>query len=510
MKFFPRNALIVLALVLVWRVLLLVLTAQPIPANDAFGYDGGVVNYLHGGGYCNPSFALIFPISGKELYATYPPLYQVVLLAWMKLFGTSVISAMALHLSLFAVSSLLVLAIIRKFFPAAPGLALAGLLFFGFTFGDRPESLAYVFGLGSLWLGSRQLTEPGFHPGLAAGLMLALWLTLYTSVIVGGYFFGVGFLACLVACGWRRNWFWFAPYVGAAGLFIVVTLGIAKWEPLWWAGFMESARQQSVVSTGLHAPHGADVMKMIRTTPVFLVALGVVPLVLARRKELPESAWLALCAGILVAGWGMLAAALMLLASSYVNYAAFTQILLSAGLLALVDQYAPGRGRCLRAALLACAVLVSVRALGLTTWGAVCAWKNSYANTQAVLRTELQPYLTSGQPVLLSSAYLYEAAGWGLKNPVHSDWYFDHAHWTNNAQVAALKQLRPPKLVLTQFDYYRAFVTPLEQLRQHPEWVTVRVRDFTGVRVPDASPSLQRVVQHISWAPVIVDLDWKF
>lgn len=509
MKFSPRNVFVVFGWVLVWRVLLLVFTAQPIPANDAFGYDGAVVNWLHGGGYRNPAYALVFPISGKQLYSMYPPLYQVVLLGWMKLFGTSVISAMALHLFLFAVAGGIVLGIVRKFFPAVSGLALAALLFFGFTFVDRPESLAYVSGLGALWLTARQIGEPGFRPGMAAGLMLLLWLTLYTSVIVGAYFFGTGFLACAAACGWRRAWHWFVPFAGAAIGFVLVTAAIARLEPLWWAGFMESARQQSVMSTGFHVPHGADVIKMLRTTPVFVVALAVMPLALVRRKELPESPWVALCAGIFVMGWGLIAICLLLLPTNYIMYAMFTQILLAAGLLAWVEQYLPGRGGGLRLALAGCALLVSVRAAGMSTWGVACAWKNGYGHTQAVLREELRPFATSGQPVLVSSAYLYQAVDLGVKNPVHCDWYFDHTTWTNGAQVAALERLRPPKLVLTQFDYYRGFVEPLEQLRQHPETVEIRVRDQAAVRVPDASPSLQRVVQHISWAPVMVDLNWK-
>ena len=49
----------------------------------------------------------------------------------------------------------------------------------------------------------------------------------------------------------------------------------------------------------------------------------------------------------------------------------------------------------------------------------------------------------------------------------------------------------------------------LNQLRQHPDLVSVRVRDLSAMRTPDSIPSLQRVIQHVSWAPVIVDLDWK-
>jgi hypothetical protein len=489
--------------------------------------------------------ALVFPISGRETYSTYPPLYQGVLLLWMKMFGTNVISAMALHLALFAFSGFLVLAIIKMFFPPAAGQGLALLFLFGLTFDDRPEGLAFVFGLASLWLVMRQISADRFRIGTAIALVLALLLGLYTSVIVGAYFFGVGFLACvfsMLAAGSSRREkaltefrapqsalriqiepphvgcyrvIWFAPFVAAAVLFGVITLGIAKMEPRWWAGFMESARQQSVMTVVVHAPSGQGILKLLRTVPVFLVGLAVLPLVAARRKAIfaCDSPWLALAAGIFAMGWVLLGLSLMLLAPNYVTYAIFTQVILAAALVALAEKYFVKGRRWLRAVLLGCVLLVSVRALGMTTWGAVCAWENSCQRTQQVLQTELQPFLTSDEPVLVSSAYLYQAADMGVKNPVHSDWYFDHANWTNNVQMAALSRLRPPKLVLTQFDYYRGFASKdnpvLDQLRQHPEMVEIRVRNLAAVPVPDAFPSLQKVVQHISWAPVIVDLNWK-
>ncbi|HEX9048818.1 MAG TPA: hypothetical protein VF988_17465, partial [Verrucomicrobiae bacterium] len=178
----------------------------------------------------------------------YPPLYQAVLWGWMKLFGSSVLSAMAMHLAMFASAGFLILGLVKRFFPAATGYALAALFFFGFTFGDRPESVAYVFGIIVLGLVMRQVTNPEFSVALAAGLTVVLLLALYTSVLVGAYFFGVGFLTCAVMWLWRRNLHWFAPFLIAAVLFALITGGIAHWEPRWWAGFMESARQQSVMS----------------------------------------------------------------------------------------------------------------------------------------------------------------------------------------------------------------------------------------------------------------------
>ncbi|HUC83796.1 MAG TPA: hypothetical protein VL970_01280 [Candidatus Acidoferrales bacterium] len=515
MKSWLRNPAVILALVVVWRVLLLVFTVQPIPGNDAFGYDGPVVNFLHGGGYRNPSMALVFPISGTEIYSMYPPLYQGMLLVWMEWFGTSVVSAMALHVALFAVCGWLTLAVIKLFFPAGAGYALPMLLLLNVTFDDRPEGLAFVFGLSALWLVMGQLSEPKFSPGTAAMLCLALLLGLYTSVIVGAYFFGVGFLACAAAFAWRRNLHWFAPFVAAAALFALITFFIVRLEPRWWAGFLESARQQSVVTAGFHRPRGDGLFKLVRTVPVFVLALAALPWVAAQRRRIfsAESPWLALCAGILVMGWVLLALSVTLLPPSYTTFVTYTQILLAAGLLALARKYFPDRARLLRGLVAVCVLLVSIRAAGMTTWGAVCAWKNSYQDTQAVLRQELQPFTASSQPVVISSAFLYTAVAMGVKNPVHSDWYFDHAHWSEGARADALERLRPPRLVLTQFDYYRDFTSPdapvLEELAQHPDQVEIQIRNLAAVRPPDAIPWLQRLIQHVSWGPVIVDLNWK-
>ena len=511
MKFRLRDPLFMLGLVLAWRIGLLIFTAQPIPANDAFGYDGAVVNYLHGGGYYNPSFSLIFPISGRQVYAGYPPVYQGVLFIWMKLCGTSALSAMGFHLVLFAISGFLTVAIVKRYFPPAAGWGLAALLFFGFTFDDRPDALAFVFGVGALGLVLRQMSSDRFRAGIALALTATLLLGLYTSVIAGAYFFGVGVLTC-VAGGLRRGkLYWLGPFILAAGLFVAITGCIIRWEPLWWDGFMESARQQSVSTGGFHVPSAPSIVKLVRTMPVFVIALVLAPFVLARPKEIisPETPWVALVSGIFVMTWILLVASVTVLAPDYANYAIPSQVILAAGLLALGERRVPARASLLRGLLVGCVLLVSVRAVGMSTWGAVCAWKNSYESTQQVLGTELGPFVISNRPVVVSSAFLYRAAGMGVKDPIHSDWYFDHSHWTSNAQFNALTRLRPTELLLTQFDYYRSFVPVLNQLQGRPELVRVKVRNLAASPVPEEIPALQRVVQHISWAPVLVELDWK-
>ena len=64
-------------------------------------------------------------------------------------------------------------------------------------------------------------------------------------------------------------------------------------------------------------------------------------------------------------------------------------------------------------------------------------------------------------------------------------------------------------MILVQYDYYRRFQGLLQSLQAHPELVTVTINNTAKVTPPDASKSLQRVLQHIAWAPVIVDFKWK-
>jgi hypothetical protein len=63
-------------------------------------------------------------------------------------------------------------------------------------------------------------------------------------------------------------------------------------------------------------------------------------------------------------------------------------------------------------------------------------------------------------------------------------------------------------LILTQFDYYRRYQRTLDQLKSDPNLKDIQIVNTARIRPPDAFPSLQRVVQHVSWAPVIVNLFW--
>ncbi len=508
MKLILKNPFWIFGIVVLWRVLLLVFTAQPIPASDAFFFDGPVVNYLLNGHYINPAAAEVMQISGHQVYSAYPPFYQAVLFAWMTVFGTSALTAMWLHLFLFVISGCLVLAIIRKLFPPLTSFAPALVFFFGMTFMDRPDDLGHTLGLLSLWLVARMISGNGSWK-TSTVLAVVLFSALYSSVMVGAVYFGMGFLAVAAAWWSQRRHAMFVPFLAATGLFIAVTSAIAVFAPLWWQGFLENSAQTPIRTLGIRTPHLLDVLKLIRTAPLFLVAAALLPFVLVRVRRLAFEPWLAMLVGIFLMGLVTIVATMTIISPDYTTYLLFAQVILAVGMLVLAGKIYPGLKSLLRLALLACALLISIRAIGMTTWGAACAWKNSYGRTQEALRVELAPFTKTNLPVILSSAYLYQAFNVGTQRPIHYDWFYNHATAAVQSDLDKLMILRPTKLVLTQFDYYRGGVGLVDQLRRSPEVVAIQVRDQALVRPPDAIPSLQRVVQHISWAPVIVDLEWK-
>jgi uncharacterized membrane protein len=503
-----RNPLWMLGLVVLWRAALWAFTGQPIQAADSFGYDGGVVNWLLHGHYCNPSLAIAFPISGREVFSMYPPGYQAFLLGWMSVFGVSALAQAAFHITLVSLASLLTVLIARRFFPTVS--ALPVLLLVGFTFTDRPEDVAHIWGLAAVWLVMRQVVTP--NAGMAGALWAAvcLFLALYTSALVGAFYFAVGGVTCALVWLERRKLALFIPFIVSTLLFIGVTILIIKLKPLWWQGFLENGHKQPVMS-GFHAPKGVEVLKLVRNVPFFLVGFLMIPLVWQRWRQVEpaDRSWLYLLAGLFVASWGLLVADMVLLAPNYIFFTVYMQVLLAMGMVAWVAKYMPVYQRLLRICLLGCVLLVSVRAVGMSTWGGMCAWKNSYWQTRMELQTEFAPFTQTNTPVVVSSVFLYQAAQQGVTQPIHTDWYYDRAEETApDADLAAMARLRPARLFLTQYDYYRSFIVVVGKLKQHPELARVVVRDLAKVRTPDSIPSLQRVVQHISWAPVIVELDW--
>src|ERR1051325_6338377 len=276
-KCFPRPWF-VFAVVFAWKVALFVFTTQPVPSNDSFFYDGPVVNLLNGGRYCNPPLALALPISGTEVFCAYPPLYQLVLLVWMSVFGTSVVSAMGLHQVLFGLYLLALLGILRRLKIPAVWVNLAGLFLFANTFQDRPDSLAHWLGVSAIyaWVRAREVplaAVGGVWHWVSAGCVV---MALATSLQFGAVYLGCVWTLVIGNAVLRRekiNWLPLAATILIpAALVAFVKFGC----PRLWAGFQEHAGQTPGI-TGLRVPNAADCLKALRMLPgaglvMFLIA----------------------------------------------------------------------------------------------------------------------------------------------------------------------------------------------------------------------------------------------
>jgi len=528
----------VFALVFLWRTVLLAGFSLPPPSNDSFFYDGPVVNWLLQGRYANPALAAALPISGAEMFCAYPPLYQTVLWAWMSLFGASVIAAMALHLVLFGLYLFVLLAILRRLKLPIWVIHVAGLFLLAITFDDRPDSLAHLFGVAAVyaWIRSRPSLVPaaGSSPAGWAWVMAVLGiLTLATSIQIGaiyGLLLGVGALAARLVGGDPIR---MAPMamLGAvpAGLVALVALAF----PRVWAGFLEHARQTPSL-TGWRHLLPSEVLKIARTVPGILAVAALLPAtlgaMLARRQggrerspslsaadlefspDLPpEARRLALVTAVcLPAPLAITAAALFLLTPNSVLFAAPLQPLIVATFLGLTAALRPNRRptRWRLGIFLGLAGLAAIRAAGLTTWGAACAVKDGYRTSIERVETELRQR-PPGDTVVLSSAYLYQAARHRDLKWIHSDWMAPADRHRSSMDWEGLVTLKPARIILTQFDYYRRYQALLDQLKTRADLARFTVVNTARLAAPDSIPSLQKVLQHVSWAPVVVSIDWK-
>jgi hypothetical protein len=502
-------------LVIAWKFILLLVTAQPIPANDAFGYDGPVVNYLLNGHYCNPSLLIPFPFSATQVFCIYPPLYQAVLFLWMSVFGPTVLAAMWFHFVLFGLYALTLLAIFRRLQTPARAVNLAGLFLLGITFDDRPDGLAQLLGMLAVYAWVRSVQPPGRSrwPWLAALLVV---LTLCINPEIGVIYFGLVWLLTLGAAG-RKHHFPVVPMgfmlVAPVALVALVKHG----RPDLWAGFMEHAGQTPSF-TGLRRPAVGDLIKLVRNIPAILLIAVLLPkwfkplFTVAPADRSTESPAVLLVFSTVLIALGWVAGGLFLFTANWILFLAQWQPLLVGAFLTLVQRREPAMKRWLSPVLAALVLLVSVRAVGMATWGVACSLDVNQGAAGQLVRAELDR-APLGSTVVMSSAYLYEA----MKHPgrmyLHEDWI--HANRPDdpsvklNGDTVALLSLKPAALILTQFDYYRRYQIPLAQLGAMPDRVAFRITNTARLPSPDSHPHFQQVVQHVSWAPVLVEFDWK-
>jgi hypothetical protein len=508
---------LVFGLVFVWKIALLVFTAQPVPANDSFFYDGPVVNYLLHGKYVNPSLALVLPISGNEVFCAYPPLYQLTLLGWMSIFGTSALAAMWLHVVLFGSYMLAVWGILRQLNTPALCASLAGLFLVSITFHDRPDTLAHLLGALAVYSwtrfqrsGEAEARPAKSWPWIAAVLLL---LTLCTSLQIGaiylvwaGLLFWGGGRLKLASFPWPTA----LVLVGTViGLIALVRLGF----PLLWEGFREHT-QVTPSFTGWRWPNAGDVLKVVRTAPAILL-VGVLFATLAWRgkickERLAKSPHALMTITGTTVAFMLISACLVIITANAVHIANYLQPIMVGCFLAAVHNGLGNAkpGKLAFALLIAAAGLVSVRAVGMTTWGAVCRADMGYRESVQLVRRELEG-IAPNSAVLLSSAYLYEAAQRSDLRWIHADWPARPANATAPWEGEALLKLKPAKLIVTQFDYYRRYEAVLAFLQTQSDLVEIKVRNNAKTPSPDSIKPVQRVLQHISWAPVVVELEWR-
>jgi len=215
---------------------------------------------------------------------------------------------------------------------------------------------------------------------------------------------------------------------------------------------------------------------------------------------------------------GMLAAVAVMLAALFVLSSAilttivnYLQPVLVGCYLTIHAELFPGpRWRRTHMALfLAAWLLGSVRSIGMSTWGLACAHDVGYFDAIHRVRQELQRQ-PAGAPVALSSAYLYEAAQHTNVRWLHPDWLVEAVRRDQlDADVDALTLRKPREMILTQFDFYRRWQRAFERVKDDPRVARIHIENTARTPAPDSIPSLQRVVQQISWAPVIVQLEWK-
>ena len=100
--------------------------------------------------------------------------------------------------------------------------------------------------------------------------------------------------------------------------------------------------------------------------------------------------------------------------------------------------------------------------------------------------------------VVLSAAYLYEAASHPGPRAVHSDWLVSYRG--KSSLLDGVISLKPARLILTQFDYYRRFEPVLrdkpcgragpsgaDQRRQECSAYPMPDERFTGTILPDST-----------------------
>jgi hypothetical protein len=258
----------------------------------------------------------------------------------------------------------------------------------------------------------------------------------------------------------------------------------------------------------------AEVLKVIRTVPGILAAAALLILCWLKAdrallKTGENAKFLLVALACLAGGLAVILACMVILTPNLVAIANYLQPTIVGCCMAWgakVLQEARSV-RVMKKCFVALALFGSIRAIGMTTWGLACASDVSYADALARVRQELG-VTARGHSVVLSSAFLYEAARQDQLRWVHSDWLHKLGP-KQPSEADAIDALKPDKIILTQFDYFRRYFWILAELKSRPALAEMQIEQTAKVRAPDSFMSIQKVVQQISWAPIVVTLKWR-
>lgn len=515
-----KSPAIVLGAVLLWKLLLLAFAQLPPPSNDSFFYDGAAANWVQHGRFCNPPLELAMPISGREVFSAYPPLHPLLAYVWMKAWGVSAVAMMWLHWLLLCFTAALVFYAAKQLRVPDWTISLGSLFFLCITFQDRPDSLAHVLGLSSvcatlIWLMARG-TQRTVMPWVAACALIG---AACTGLQIAALYYAVVWLL-FVLSAWTGEK---ALPVGAMVLSVLAPVAMIAclyiFEPRLVAGFIEHARQTPSI-TGWRTPRMDELVKLARTLPGTL-AFGCIWImtrpVQIRHVGAGERAgrkFVLLIRGgrtgvalgaLLIPSLLLAFASMTFFTPNGVSFAAHLQPLIVSVALSLA---AANAWRKQKLALVAAALCCfgSVRQAGLSTWGVACAKDCGYAAAMIVVEQRLSTTAAS-TPVVGSAAYLYEMSRHEVR-AIHCDWLAPAGKEQERIDLEGLRKLRPPLMLLTQFDYYRRYQSLLERVKADEPSLVMKVTDCARLRTPDSMPSIRRVLQHISWAPVVVEIQW--
>jgi hypothetical protein len=319
---------------------------------------------------------------------------------------------------------------------------------------------------------------------------------------------------CLLAIGntWSgRNAFpWKAAVV--LGISLVGLVAWVKWGfPHLWAGFQEHVRITPSL-TEWRWPSLLELLKTARTAPgIFGVAVLLVWALMRKRAgrlDIARSPLACLTISGTLAALAIIGASLVKISPNTVHITNYLQPVVVGAFLG-AGVFVRGQEKSWRPAVglfVLLSLVTGVRAIGMTTWGVACARDVGQREALVRIRAGVDT-LPPSSTVIASAAYLYDLASRTNLNLIHTDWPAvpGDAGWETHAYASH----RPAKIMLTQFDFHRRFGVTVEQLKAHPDLISLQMTNLAGVRPPDADPRLQRVVQHVSWAPVIVDLKWR-